>query len=159
MTVRSGLSKELQIGKAGEYLVCADLIMQGHNAFLSDQGLPFDIVIERNGRLKTIQVKSTGKFATYGKSRDVYRFGLRVGRGGKRVPDEVACDYYAFVALDIRTVAYVKAKDMMSSSGKLKMCMDFKSKDITYLRKPRTNGRISENSYGKYIQDYGKFKF
>ena len=33
-------SKQLQIGKAGEYLVCADLIMKGFIAFPSEQGLP-----------------------------------------------------------------------------------------------------------------------
>ena len=35
-------SKQLQIGKAGEYLVCADLIMKGFIAFPSEQGLSFD---------------------------------------------------------------------------------------------------------------------
>ena len=35
-------SKQLQIGKAGEYLVCADLIMKGFIAFPSEQGLPYD---------------------------------------------------------------------------------------------------------------------
>jgi hypothetical protein len=32
------LSHELQQGKAAEHLVCADLILQGHSAFLADQG-------------------------------------------------------------------------------------------------------------------------
>lgn len=39
------LSKELQLGKAGEHLVCFDLINQGYNAFLADQGLPYDVVV------------------------------------------------------------------------------------------------------------------
>jgi len=41
------LSKELQIGKAGEHLVCTDLILKGYNAFLSDQGVPFDVLVEK----------------------------------------------------------------------------------------------------------------
>ena len=42
---------DLQIGKAGEYLVCADLILNGYVAFLSEQGLPFDIVLDYNNKL------------------------------------------------------------------------------------------------------------
>lgn len=40
------ISRELQIGKAGEHLVCCDLLTHGFNAFLSDQGLPFDVVTD-----------------------------------------------------------------------------------------------------------------
>lgn len=44
----NNLSNELQIGKAAEHLVCCDLILQGYNAFLTDQGVPFDIVVEKD---------------------------------------------------------------------------------------------------------------
>ena len=37
---------DLQIGKAGEYLVCADLILRGFVAYPSEQGLPYDIVLD-----------------------------------------------------------------------------------------------------------------
>ena len=50
---------DLQIGKAGEYLVCADLILQGHIAFPSEQGLPYDVVFEYKDRLYKVQVKTT----------------------------------------------------------------------------------------------------
>ena len=49
-------SNELQIGKAGEHLACFDLISQGYHAFLSDQGLPYDIVLDIDGELRRIQV-------------------------------------------------------------------------------------------------------
>jgi hypothetical protein len=39
---------DLQLGKAGEYLVCADLILKGHIAFPSEQGLSFEVVFARN---------------------------------------------------------------------------------------------------------------
>ena len=42
MSIRK--SNMLQIGKAGEYLVCADLILKGYIAFLSEQGLPYDVI-------------------------------------------------------------------------------------------------------------------
>jgi len=35
---------DMQVGKAGEYLVCADLISKGYVAYLSEQGLPYDVV-------------------------------------------------------------------------------------------------------------------
>ena len=53
------LSKELQLGKAGEHLVCFDLISQGHNAFLADQGLPYDVLVDLDGSIKRIQVKTS----------------------------------------------------------------------------------------------------
>ena len=40
------ISNELQKGKAGEYLVCADLILKGFVAFISEQGLPYDVVLD-----------------------------------------------------------------------------------------------------------------
>lgn len=51
----SGLSKELQIGKAAEHIVTADLILQGYNAFLTDAGLPYDILVDANGDLVRVQ--------------------------------------------------------------------------------------------------------
>lgn len=50
---------DLQTGKAGEYLVCADLILNGFVAYPSEQGLPYDVVMDFNGRLLKVQVKST----------------------------------------------------------------------------------------------------
>ena len=52
-------SNELQIGKAGEYLACADLIMKGLVAFPSEQGLPYDVLVDTGKRLLRVQVKST----------------------------------------------------------------------------------------------------
>ena len=153
------ISKELQTGKAGEHFVCFDLIMQGYNAFLADQGLPFDIIVEENGLLKTIQVKSASKLFSCGKAKDIYRYGLRVGRGGKSVQNDVKCDFYAFVALDIKSIAYIPSKEMMSRNGMLKITMDFKSRDIKYKGRVYSNGTIRKPEWGKYLQDYNVFKF
>ena len=54
-------SKQLQIGKAGEYLVCADLIMKGFIAFPSEQGLPYDVLLDTGEKLLKVQVKTTEK--------------------------------------------------------------------------------------------------
>ena len=50
--------KQLQIGKAGEYLVCADLIMKGFIAFPSEQGLPYDVLVDNGEKLLKVQVKT-----------------------------------------------------------------------------------------------------
>ena len=152
------LSNELQIGKAGEHFVCCDLILRGYNAFLADQGLPFDIIAEKNGVLKKIQVKTTMKLISTGKSKDIYRFGLRRGKGGKDRLKEVDCDYYAFVALDIKSVAYIPMKEMYARNKKLKQTMDFKSRNVKYTGRVYSNGTIRKPEWGKYLQDYEKFK-
>ena len=120
------LSKELQIGKAGEHLVCFDLIMQGYNAFLADQGLPFDILIERQGKLLRVQVRSTSQKRTCGKSKNIYRFGTRKGKGTITRVRKAEVDYYAFVALDIKRIAYVPISKMLAKTGKVKQTVDFR---------------------------------
>lgn len=151
-----GLSKELQIGKAGEHLVCCDLILQGYNAFLADQGLPFDVLIEKGGVLKRVQVKTTTKLITYGKSKNIYRFGLRRGKCGQSRLKEVDCDYYAFVALDIKEIAYIPMKEMYARNAKLKQTMDFKSRNVEYKGRIYANGTVRKPEWGKYLQDYKK---
>ena len=54
-------SKQLQVGKAGEYLVCADLIIKGFVAFPSEQGLPYDVLLDTGEKLLKVQVKTTEK--------------------------------------------------------------------------------------------------
>jgi len=122
------LSKELQLGKAAEHLVCFDLIRRGYNAFLADQGLPFDILIEKGGRLKRIQVRSTKQKNTYGKSKNIYRFGTRKGKGTITRVREAEVDYYAFVAMDIMRIAYIPISKMLAKTGKVKQTIDLREK-------------------------------
>ena len=63
-------SKELQIGKAGEYLVCADLILKGFVAYPSEQGLPYDVVLDIDGKLYKVQVKTTTTYRTIPQRKD-----------------------------------------------------------------------------------------
>lgn len=53
------LVDDMQAGKAGEYLVCADLILKGFVAYPSEQGLPYDVVLDCGGKLLKVQVKAT----------------------------------------------------------------------------------------------------
>lgn len=105
--------RALEIGKAGEHLVCTDLLLSGYGAFLSDQGLPFDVVAVANGKLWRVQVKSTMQAKNVNAKgrnpRVAYSWSVRKrGKDGKgdRLTDS-HCDLVALVALDIRKVAWL----------------------------------------------------
>lgn len=125
------LSKELQIGKAGEHLVCFDLIKNNHNAFLADQGLPYDVLVDVDTEIKRIQVKSCSRVGNYGKSKNVYRFSLRSAKGANRAIKANKVDYIAFVFIDKMIVQYISTKQIMASNGNLKQCIDFRSEGKT----------------------------
>ena len=103
---------DLQIGKAGEYLVCADLILNGFIAFQSEQGLPFDIVAEINHKLYRVQVKTTraSKHILQRKT-DIPAYIFHIGNNGKmnrrKKYDSDQVDIFALVALDAKTIAYL----------------------------------------------------
>jgi len=103
--------KELQIGIAGEHLVCADLLTKGYNAYLSDQGLPYDVVVDIGGKLYKIQVKTTSKpraVPQRKKYTPAYLFWIkRKGKNGNKVYKEGDYDFMALVALDKKIVGYV----------------------------------------------------
>jgi PD-(D/E)XK nuclease superfamily protein len=159
---RSRLSSELQLGKAAEHLVCADLILQGHSAFLADQGLPYDVVVDLNGQLKRIQVK--GAHIRYIKPQksspvEVYRYSLRRAKKGDRPIGAHECDYFAFVALDRKLIAYVPIADLIRA-GKVIQCVEFRTRAISYpVRHKRTNASMEiKNSGGKYFEDLSLFR-
>jgi len=115
---------DLQAGKAGEYLVCADLILSGHVAFPSEQGLPFDVVVEVGARLLRIQVKTTrGPRAIPQRKQHTpgYLFNVkRCGKGGRGAYANGAVDLFALVALDTREIGYLP-------TGSVKRTMVFRS--------------------------------
>ena len=113
------LSDDLQVGKAGEYLVCFDLIMKGFVAYPSEQGLPYDLVLDTGRKMLKVQVKSTREPKTIPQRADDYKGYLfqvkRCGKGGKNhyANDEV--DVFALVALDTKQVGYILNGDMPMS--------------------------------------------
>lgn len=110
-------NRHLEIGKAAEHLVCADLILSGHRAFLTEQGLPYDAVFDHHGNLFRVQVKSTARpkpVSNRPASGDTYMFNVkRAGKGGKRRISGDEFDLLALVALDIRIVAYIPIKGIV----------------------------------------------
>ena len=107
-------SNELQVGKAGEYLVCADLILKGFVAFISEQGLPYDVLLDTGNKLLRVQVKTTSGVRTVpqrNKDAKAYIFGIkRHGTGNKKINTD--CDLFALVCLDTMKIGYVLGNDM-----------------------------------------------
>lgn len=113
------LSKELQVGKAGEYLVCADLIIKGFVAFPSEQGLPYDVLLDTGKKLLKVQVKTCIKprvLPQREKDTYVYQYNIKIHgkhRDVRYAEDEV--DLFALVALDTRSVGYILGKDIKTT--------------------------------------------
>lgn len=103
---------DLQIGKAGEYLVCADLILNGYIAFPGEQGLPFDVIFEFKNRLFKVQVKTTrGEKHIPQRKTSIPAYIFHIGNNGKgnrrKKYDANQVDVFALVALDTRRIAYI----------------------------------------------------
>lgn len=115
---RCGLnvSRELELGKAAEHLACADLLLHGWTAYATDQGLPYDVIVDAGDRLLRVQVKSTlcpKNPQPSSRSTPAYFFNIRrAGKRGKRTYGQSEFDVYALVALDRRAVAYFAAFDL-----------------------------------------------
>ena len=109
-------SKQLQIGKAGEYLVCADLILKGFIAFPSEQGLPYDVLLDTGEKLLKVQVKTTEKpreVPQRNKKSFAYVFSIkRAGANGKTRYEEKEIDLVALVCLDTMQIGYLTNKEM-----------------------------------------------
>ena len=113
------ISKELQIGKAGEYLVCSDLIIRGFIAYPSEQGLPYDVVLDNGNKLIKVQVKTTMTPRTIpqrASDRGAYIYNIkRNGRMNTSTYNECDVDIFALVALDTKQIGYVNKEQMVST--------------------------------------------
>lgn len=102
---------DLDVGTAGEHLVCADLLLAGFTAFRTDQNCPYDVAVDLGGRLVRLQVKSTREPRPIGQRREpvlAYHFHVRrAGKGGRRKYGVDDFDLLALVGLDVRQVAYM----------------------------------------------------
>ncbi len=110
------ISNELQIGKAGEYLVCTDIVMKGFIAFPSEQGLPYDVLMDNGNHLLRIQVKTTTApriVPQRAKDSHAYIFNVkRCGKNGTQRYNDAEIDMFALVCLDTRKVGYILNGDM-----------------------------------------------
>lgn len=127
-----GLSRELQTGKAGEHFVCYDLIQKGYNAFLADQGLPYDVLVDTDGTILKIQVKTISKIV-----HGYYAFNIRKGKGSSRLVKVGSLDYIAFVFLDIKEVQYVPTRLLKTEDSYFKQSIIFYTEPRDDQNRPR----------------------
>lgn len=106
----------IEIGTAGEHIVCADLLLAGHRATLSGAGMPYDVVADIDGRCLRVAVKSClqpkprpGREGS--KHRYYFNFQRQQMRwDGKRSRHNYTAedaDIVALVGLDRRQVGYL----------------------------------------------------
>ena len=137
-------SIELNLGRAGEYLAMADILLKGYQCFDSGQGVTYDLVMEHNNKLVKIQVKTTAKpkdwkSEVHQKSTQSYFFHTkRAGKNGARTYSENDFDLYALVMVDIKEVAYLTNKDMPKAS------ITLRDKNLKYYNEQKS----------KYYQDF-----
>ena len=131
---------EIQLGKAGEYLVCADLILKGFIAFPSEQGLHYDVVVDNHGKLIRVQVKTTRTFRAVPQREnrtDAYLFNARrCGKGGRQSYQNSDIDIMAFVAIEQKLIGYLPI-------SKVRQTMVFRTHALHY----------PGNKQGTYIED------
>lgn len=104
------ISKELNIGRAGQYLVLADLLLKGVQAYDTAEGVNYDVMADDNGKLVRIQVKTTQKIRVMrDNAHPIYFFHIkRTGKSGVKFYSQGDFDVFALVALDIRKVFYLR---------------------------------------------------
>jgi len=139
-----------RIGKIGELLVVSSLLAQGYDAVLANEGTPFDILIATNGNYGRCQVKTTYKRILV-KGEPVYRFYLRK-RKCKNIARYCKGDrihYFAFVALEVNRIGFVKASDLLVNNDELVYSVIFKCRNFHYCKNIKTFG---------YIEEFKKFR-
>ena len=109
-----------RVGRAGEHIVIAELLMAGHEAFMCEGKAPFDVLAVVGGRLVRIQVKTTSGFKQCPQrthSTPVYAFSARkVGKLRRQGYKKGEADLVAYVALDRRAAAYLPAEKIAQST-------------------------------------------
>lgn len=127
------ISKEQSIGKIGEHLICADLLSQGYMAYIVAEGLNYDVIMDDQGDIYRIQVRTTQKPKEYTRkdgdiitSCTTYRFYIHQGKGSVNMVERYDVDVFAFVALDKKQIAYIPFCDILNKRGKIKTLIEFR---------------------------------
>lgn len=97
-------------------MVCADLILRGFIAFPSEQGLPYDVLLDTGSRLLKVQVKTTSKpriVPQRASDTKCYIFNIKkCGKGNAKRYNENEIDLFALVCIDTKKIGYIKQLDM-----------------------------------------------
>ena len=146
------------LGRAGEYLTCAELSLQGWNAVLAGEGLPYDVLAWRGTSLHRIQVKATSTRVPQNACSKVvvpiHRFSRSRGRAAyRRRLNPGECDWLALVALDCRKVAFVPI-DRLVRDGRVVAAVQLKSHDFHY---DKSKFGVDPNTVGLFFEDLARF--
>jgi hypothetical protein len=138
-------SEQLNIGRAGEYIVLADLLMRGIQSFDTAQGVGYDVVADCGKRLLRLQVKTTQKMRkNTQRANPIYFFHIkRAGKNGAKFYSKSDFDGFALVALDRKEVFYLAFDDKVKSNS---ICI--RDKSINY-----SGHRGGGVKNGLYFQD------
>lgn len=151
------VSREHERGRAAEYLVAADLILQGVPAITVHGALPYDIIAEFQGERLRVQVKSTDRQRSWAHAANVYRFSLRHGKGSVRPMLASQVDVLAFVALDKRQIAYLHISELHTSDGHIKQCFDLRDSDL-YQGRTYPGGKRRVLGWHRMFQGHERFE-
>lgn len=109
-------SDRFQIGKAGEYLTCADLLLKGFNVSPAGETLPYDLLLDTGKKILKVQVKTTETHRKTNQWRGVsgaYVFSIkRKGSNSEKRYENNEVDIFVVVALDTMQIGYIKNEDM-----------------------------------------------
>ena len=90
--------------------------MKGFIAFPSEQGLPYDVLLDTGEKLLKVQVKTTEKARSVQQRKNpipAYIFSIkRAGSNGKTRYEEKEIDLFALVCLDTMKIGYLTNKEM-----------------------------------------------
>ena len=103
------------IGKIGEYLAAAELEIAGYACSFASEGLPYDLIVDTDAGVRKVQVKATRRPLTHGTT-TAYSFSGG-SDGGHFAKYKGAIDVFAFVALDLRRVMFMREEDVKGSSN------------------------------------------
>ncbi|MCR0998694.1 hypothetical protein I6G37_09780 [Serratia rubidaea] len=153
------MGSELELGKCGEYYAIFTLAKQGFVAYPSDQGLPYDVVVDVNGRLLRGQVKSTMGRRDYGRMKDVYRWGTRSSKGANRPASADRSDFYAFVSISDEKIAFMATSEILSAKNNGTVCQSVEMRSRTQKMVTRTysTGKVRIFDKAKMVEDFAIF--
>lgn len=127
-------SKQKQLGLAGEYLVCADLLSQGFDAAHISVETDWDVVVNWQGECIRIQVKTTKSYKPNKAGIDTAHFTLSKRYRNGNCRDEkkyigLKLDYIACVVLSTKEIAYIPTDELMTDKWYVKKILRLQKKN------------------------------
>jgi hypothetical protein len=112
-TERDGRSR---LAKAGEYLVAFEFVIRGLDVTIAAEGLPYDLLVDADGHIIRVQVKTSSSPADDGRySFNTMRCSHKGAKKSRRYTEKDV-DLFAFVAADVRQIVFYPADQVVGQS-------------------------------------------